>query len=109
MSAIVRIQKVDRGHTRSLTCYLNFPAALAEGMHVKKGEQFEWVLEDKNTVWLRRVVPKPLRSAPKKSAQPLYADPCQFAAKYYRSIQYPSLLRRGQRIYTVCRLFHRSL
>ena len=69
MSAIVRIQKVDRGHTRSF--YLNFPAALADGMQVKKGEQFEWVLEDKNTVWLRRVVPNPLRSAPKKSVQPL--------------------------------------
>jgi len=25
-------------------------------MQVEKGEAFEWVLEDKNTVWLRRVV-----------------------------------------------------
>ena len=37
-------------------------------MQVKKGEQFEWILEDKNTVWLRRVVPKPLRSAPKSQS-----------------------------------------
>jgi hypothetical protein len=69
MSAIVKIQKVDRGHTRSF--YLNFPAALADVMQVEKGEAFEWILEDKNTVWLRRVVPKPRRSAPKKSIPPL--------------------------------------
>jgi hypothetical protein len=67
MSAIVRIQKVAREHTRSF--YLNFPAALADVMQVEKGEAFEWILEDKNTVWLRRVVPKPRRSAPKKSVQ----------------------------------------
>ena len=36
MSAIVRIQKVDRGHTRSF--YLNFPAALADVMQVEKGK-----------------------------------------------------------------------
>ena len=62
MSAIVRIQKVDCGRTRSF--YLNFPAALTNVMQVEKGEVFEWILEDKNTVWLRRVVPQPRRSAP---------------------------------------------
>ena len=69
MSAIVRIQKVNRGQTRSF--YLNFPAALADAMQVEKGEAFEWLLEDKNTVWLRRVAPKARRSAPKKSHAPL--------------------------------------
>ena len=36
-----------------------------------EGEAFEWILEDKNTVWLRRVAPKSRRSAPKKSIPPL--------------------------------------
>jgi len=60
----VKIQRVDRGRTRSF--YLNFPAALADVMQVTKGEEFEWLLEDKNTVWLRRIVPQPRRCPPKK-------------------------------------------
>jgi len=61
---VVKIQRVDRGQTRSF--YLNFPAALADAMEVEKGESFEWLLEDKNTVWLRRTNPKALRKLPRK-------------------------------------------
>jgi len=61
---VVKIQRVDRGQTRSF--YLNFPAALADAMEVEKGESFEWLLEDKNTVWLRRTQPKALRKLPRK-------------------------------------------
>ena len=64
MGHVVKIQRVDRGRTRSF--YLNFPAALADVMQVDKGEEFEWLLEDKNTVWLRRTVPQPCRCLPKK-------------------------------------------
>jgi hypothetical protein len=64
MGHVVKIQRVDRGRTRSF--YLNFPAALADVMQVDKGEQFEWLLEDKNTVWLRRTAPKSRRRPPKK-------------------------------------------
>jgi hypothetical protein len=62
MGHVVKIQRVDRGRTRSF--YLNFPAALADVMQVDKGEAFEWLLEDKNTVWLRRVAPKRPRRPP---------------------------------------------
>jgi len=64
MGHVVKIQKVDRGKTRSF--YLNFPVALADAMEVEKGEQFEWMLEDKNTVWLRRTRCKVLRKLPRK-------------------------------------------
>lgn len=64
MGHVVKIQRVDRGQTRSF--YLNFPAALADAMEVEKGESFEWLLEDKNTVWLRRTQPKALRKLPRK-------------------------------------------
>lgn len=48
----VKIQKVDRGRTKSY--YVNFPAAVAETAELAKGEVMEWVLEDKNTFILRR-------------------------------------------------------
>lgn len=64
MGHVVKIQRVDRGKTRSF--YLNFPVALADAMDVEKGEQFEWVLEDKNTVWLHRTHRRMLRKFPRK-------------------------------------------
>jgi hypothetical protein len=64
MGHVVKIQKVDRGKTRSF--YLNFPAALADAIEVEKGEEFEWMMEDKNTVWLRRTQRRQLRKPPSK-------------------------------------------
>ncbi len=52
----VRIQKVERPTNRSF--YVNFPVALAEAMGIEKGEEFMWVIEDKNTLILQRTVPK---------------------------------------------------
>ena len=49
----VKIQKVDRGNTKSF--YVNFPAAVAESSNIKKGEEMEWVIEDRNTFVLKRV------------------------------------------------------
>jgi antitoxin component of MazEF toxin-antitoxin module len=49
----VKIQRVDRGSTKSF--YINFPAAVAETAELSKGEEMEWVLEDKNTFVLKRV------------------------------------------------------
>jgi len=65
MGHMVKIQKVDRGKTRSF--YLNFPAALADAMEVEKGEEFEWILEDKNTVWLRRSHRRALLKVPRNN------------------------------------------
>jgi hypothetical protein len=53
MGYLVKIQKVDRPTNRSY--YLNFPVALAEALGVKKGEKFQWLIEDKNTLILHRL------------------------------------------------------
>jgi hypothetical protein len=34
--------------------YINFPAALAQAMEFSKGEIVEWVIQDKNTLALKR-------------------------------------------------------
>ena len=34
--------------------YVNFPAALAQAMEFTKGEVIEWVVQDRNTLTLRR-------------------------------------------------------
>jgi hypothetical protein len=50
-----KIQRVDRGKTQSF--YINFPTALAEASNMIKGEEMEWVVEDRNTFVLRRTKP----------------------------------------------------
>jgi hypothetical protein len=52
----VKVQKVDRPTNRSY--YVNFPVAMAEALGVEKGEDFEWYIEDKNTLVLKRTNPK---------------------------------------------------
>lgn len=55
----IKIQRVERGQTKSY--YVNFPAALAEAARIEKGEEMEWLLEDRDTFVLRRIKPaKPL-------------------------------------------------
>lgn len=49
----VKIQRVDRKTTKSF--YVNFPVAVAEAANIKKGEEMEWIIEDKNTFVLKRV------------------------------------------------------
>jgi hypothetical protein len=34
--------------------YINFPAALAQAMEFNKGEIVEWVIQDRNTLALKR-------------------------------------------------------
>jgi antitoxin component of MazEF toxin-antitoxin module len=52
----VKIQRVERGTTKSY--YVNFPAALAEAAQIQKGEELEWLMEDRNIFILRRVTAK---------------------------------------------------
>jgi hypothetical protein len=58
MGYLVKIQKVDRPTNRSF--YVNLPVVMAEALAIEKGEQFQWTVEDKNTLVLARV--KPLKS-----------------------------------------------
>jgi len=49
----VKIQRVDRGKTKSF--YVNLPAAVAEACNIEKGEDMEWLVENKDTFILKRV------------------------------------------------------
>jgi len=51
----VKIQKVQRPTNKSF--YVNMPAAIAEALCMEKGEEFEWTIEDKNTLVLKRLNP----------------------------------------------------
>ncbi len=62
MGYTVKIQRVERRSTKSF--YVNFPAAIAEAAQIEKGEELEWVIEDRNTFVLRRV--KLVKSVVKK-------------------------------------------
>ena len=59
----VKIQKVERPSNRSF--YLNFPMALAEALGVEKGEEFEWEVEDKYTLIVRRLSARKSKSKSK--------------------------------------------
>jgi len=58
----IKIQRVDRGKTKSF--YVNLPAAVAEASQIKKAEEMEWIVEDRNTFILKRV--KPIKSSLRK-------------------------------------------
>jgi bifunctional DNA-binding transcriptional regulator/antitoxin component of YhaV-PrlF toxin-antitoxin module len=61
-----KIQRVDRGLTKSF--YINLPAAVAEACNIEKGEEMEWLVEDKDTFVLKRV--NPSKSILKKTKKP---------------------------------------
>jgi hypothetical protein len=49
----VKLQKVDRPTNRSY--YVNIPVPMAESLVLEKGEPMEWLVEDENTLVLRRI------------------------------------------------------
>lgn len=53
----VRLQKVDRPTNRSFT--VSLPVVLADSMGLEKGEEFEWIVEDRNTLVLQRIIARP--------------------------------------------------
>lgn len=57
---VVKLQKVERPTNRSY--YINFPVALAESLDMQKGEEFVWLIEDKNTLVLKRRKPRKPRT-----------------------------------------------
>ena len=63
----VKIQRVDRGQTKSF--YVNLPAAIAEAANVVKGEEWEWSIEDRNTFLIQRK--KTQKSLRRKRKEPL--------------------------------------
>jgi bifunctional DNA-binding transcriptional regulator/antitoxin component of YhaV-PrlF toxin-antitoxin module len=65
MGHIVKVQKVDRPTNRSY--YLNLPAVLADALGIEKGEELQWIVEDKNTLLLCRTKPQKPRRLKAKS------------------------------------------
>lgn len=51
----VKVQKIERKTNPSY--YVNFPFAIAEAANIGKGEEFEWIIEDCNTMVFRRLNP----------------------------------------------------
>ena len=66
MGYAIKIQKVERPTNRSY--YVNLPSAVAEAISAKKGEGFEWWVEDKNTLVLSRIKPLKLRQLQKRTS-----------------------------------------
>lgn len=56
MGFVTKIQRVDRPTNQSF--YVIMPSALAQAFELDKGEEFEWIVEDKNLLLLRRVTEK---------------------------------------------------
>lgn len=48
-----KIQKVERPTNQSF--YVNLPSAIAQSMDIVKGEEFEWIIENKNLLILQRL------------------------------------------------------
>ena len=52
-----RVQLIQR--KTSEQWYVNFPAAIAGAMEFSKGEVVEWVIQDRNTLIMRRTARSP--------------------------------------------------
>ena len=53
MGYITKIQRVDRPTNQSY--YAIIPSPLAQAFGIEKGEEFEWVIESRNVLILKRV------------------------------------------------------
>jgi hypothetical protein len=70
MGCQTKIQVISR--KKSEQWYVNFPAAIAHAMEFDRGELFEWIIEDRETMVLRRLKPSP--SVLKKKRQTESSD-----------------------------------
>ncbi len=48
----VKMQKVERPTNQSF--YVNFPAPIADACEIAKGEEMEWLVQDRNVFVLKR-------------------------------------------------------
>jgi bifunctional DNA-binding transcriptional regulator/antitoxin component of YhaV-PrlF toxin-antitoxin module len=64
MGYLTKVQVIERAN-QSRQYYLIWPAPLAQALELEKGEEIDWVVEDRNQLVLRRVrkAPSKLRSA----------------------------------------------
>ena len=59
MKCVTKIQRVDRKTTQSF--YVIVPTPLGQAFKIDKGEAFEWIIEDRNTLILKRLVKEKTR------------------------------------------------
>jgi hypothetical protein len=52
MGSPTKIQKINR--EKSEQWYVNFPSAIAQAMEFERGEVVEWLIEDKQSMILKR-------------------------------------------------------
>jgi len=55
----VKLQKINRPTNKSF--FVSIPVVFVEALEMEKGEVFEWILEDKNTLVLQRTRKKKIR------------------------------------------------
>lgn len=55
-----KIQRVDRPTNQSF--YAIIPMPLAQAFLIDKGEEFEWIIEDRNALVLKRIKPQKSRT-----------------------------------------------
>ena len=61
MGYLSKVQLIERSNqTRQF--YLICPAPLAEALELQKGEAIEWIVEDRNTLILKRPDATPLKT-----------------------------------------------
>ncbi len=56
----VKLQKISRPTNKSF--FVSIPVVLVESMNLEKGEEFEWILEDKNNMILSRVKKRKMKN-----------------------------------------------
>ncbi len=65
MKCLTKVQRVDRATNQSF--YVIVPTPLGQAFKIEKGEVFEWIIEDRNTLILRRVEKEKSRLKASKS------------------------------------------
>lgn len=70
MGFATKVQLIKR--KASEQWYINFPSAIAQAMEFIRGEEVEWIIEDKSQLVLRRLDPPPsaIKKKPQASSPP---------------------------------------
>lgn len=65
MGFISKVQVIQRGE-KNRQFYFICPAPLAQALEIEKGEEIEWVVEDKLTLIIRRITAKEKKTRRKR-------------------------------------------
>lgn len=68
MGYISKVQVIQRSN-ENRQYYLICPAPLAQALEIEKGETIEWVVEDKQTLSIRRLDARQHKSGARKNAK----------------------------------------